>query len=256
MNKKLFLALQNWFNNYVDQYSFSNPKDQENIDLKFKHSYKVCNRMTDIAKEILPPEELYTAKTIALFHDLGRFEQYKRYKTFADAKSEDHAALGVKILKDNNIFTEVDQSTTELILKAITYHNQATLPQTESKKCLVYSKLIRDADKLDIWRVVLKEYNSPSNNSTVGLGLADKPKISDEIYQQLMREEVINYQDLKTLNDFKLLQMGWVYDINFKESFRIIKEKDYIDRLFKTLPDTKKAKRVYDKINSYLNQKL
>ena len=41
------------------------------------------------------------AEAVALLHDVGRFEQYKRYGTFNDRKSVNHAALGVEIMKKN-----------------------------------------------------------------------------------------------------------------------------------------------------------
>ncbi|GAB6100670.1 HD domain-containing protein [Halanaerocella petrolearia] len=256
MNKNKFLALEEWFDNYVNNFSLTDPTEQENIDLKYKHTYKVCEMIERIAKELVVEEGLYIAKTIALFHDVGRFKQYNQYKTFSDAESEDHAELGIKILLDNNVLADLEELIVQLVLTAISYHNKATLPENESEEPLFYSKLIRDADKLDIWRVVLKDYNKESRNKTVGLGLEDNDKISDYVYHQIMKEDVVEYERLQTLNDFKLIQMGWVYDINFGPSFEVIKERNYIDRLFETLPKSKRANQVYAKIKSYLIEQI
>ncbi|WP_245684787.1 HD domain-containing protein [Orenia metallireducens] len=257
MNKEIFESLKIWFDNYTKQFSFANPNEQENIDLKYKHSYEVCKFIIKIAKSLpLNKSQLYTAKVIALFHDLGRFEQYAKYKTFSDTKSEDHAKLGVKILKENEVLALVNDTTAQIILKAISYHNKVQLPTDESEECLFYTKLIRDADKLDIWRVVLENYNSKSRNKTVGLGLADTTEISTNVYNQVMNREVVRYENLKSLNDFKLIQIGWVYDINFQKSFEIIKDKQYIEQLFKTLPNSKKLADLHCRINAYLGEKL
>jgi hypothetical protein len=256
MNEEIFLTLKGWFNKYVSTYSFPNPTDQRNIDLKFEHTYKVVELITTIGEEILSAEELYLAKITALFHDLGRFEQYKRYKTFSDAKSEDHAALAIKIILENDLLAEISQESSQLILKAISYHNKMNLPEDETDKVLLYSKLIRDADKLDIWRVVINDYKQKDNNKVVGLGLTSKNNISDSICQQIIAEKPVAYKDLKTLNDLKLTQMGWVYDINFQKSLKIIEEREYIDKLFMTLPPSDKAREVYEQIKSYINNKL
>jgi hypothetical protein len=256
MNEEIFLTLKSWFNNYVSTYSFSEASDQVNIDLKFEHTYKVIELITTIAEEILSEEELYLAKIIALFHDLGRFEQYKHYKTFSDAKSEDHAALAIKIILENDLLAAIPQESSQLILKAISYHNKMNLAEDETDKVLLYSKLIRDADKLDIWRVVINDYNQEDNNKVVGLGLTSTNNISDSICQQIMAEKPVDYKDLKTLNDLKLTQMGWVYDINFKKSLEIIEEREYIDKLFMTLPPSAKARQVYEQIKSYISDKL
>ena len=254
MNQQDFTTIKEEFDNYVSNFSLAKAEEQQNIDLKYHHSYQVCQKMRQIIDDMLEGEQSYIAKTIALLHDIGRFKQYQEYKTFADAKSEDHAQLGVSVIKDNDFLAPVDPRTTELILKAIQYHNKPYLPENESEECLLYTKLIRDADKLDIWRVVLKEYTSQSDNNAVNLGLSTAEKISDAVYQQIMAEEVVKYEDLETISDFKLLQMGWVFDINFGPSFAIIKEKEYIDRLYDTLPKTPATKEIYSKINSYLEQ--
>ena len=256
MNQQLFSTIQEKFDNYVSNFCLAEPHEQQNIDLKYKHSYKVCQNMSRIIEDILSPPESYIAQTIALLHDIGRFRQYKKYKTFADAKSEDHAQLGIKVIQDNNLLAGVKEDNKKLILQAIQYHNKAHLPTEESDRCLFYSRLIRDADKLDIWRVVINEYSSSSTNEAVALELSTKEEISAEVYHKIMQEEVVKYEELKTLNDFKLLQMGWVFEINFAKSFEIINEKEYIERLYATLPSTTRAEDIYTKINSYLQTQI
>ena len=256
MEQQRFLNIQQQFDTYVNNFSLPNSEEQQNIDLKYEHSYQVCDKMAAITAHMLEENRRYIAKAIALLHDIGRFKQYQKYKTFADAKSEDHAQLGVAVIKNNNFLATVDSPTKDLILKAIQYHNNPYLPTNESEECLLYTKLIRDADKLDIWRVVLKEYNSSSTNQAVGLGLSQEDKISEAVQEQIMNEAVVKYEDLTTLNDFKLLQMGWVFDINFGPSFEIIKEKEYIERLYDTLPQTPVTKQIYTKIKSYLEQQI
>lgn len=256
MNQKIFEKIKTKFNNYVSQFSLTKAEEQQNIDLKYKHSYQVCKMMKKITADILTEEEKYIAQTIALLHDIGRFKQYEKYKTFADAKSEDHAQLGVNVIQANNFLAEVKANIKELILKAIKYHNNPYLPEGESTTALLYTKLIRDADKLDIWRVVINEYKSSTKNEAVGLELSTAPQISAKVYQDIMEEQVVKYEDLQTLNDFKLLQMGWVFDINFAKSFVLIKENKYIEELYNTLPQNQRTKNIYNKITSYLKEQI
>ena len=54
------------------------------------------------------------AEIMALFHDIGRFEQYKQYRTFSDYRSEDHAALGVKVIKANRILNGFEPAEAEI----------------------------------------------------------------------------------------------------------------------------------------------
>ncbi|MBN2401846.1 MAG: hypothetical protein JXN64_05560 [Spirochaetes bacterium] len=54
-----------------------------------------------------------------LLHYIGRFEQYARYKTFVDIRSENHALPGIKILKESKILKTIDPDMREIVLRAI-----------------------------------------------------------------------------------------------------------------------------------------
>ncbi len=254
------LLLKTWFDNYVNKFHSANPEYQKNIYLKAEHTKLVCKEILNIGKSLnLTKQDLYLAKIMALFHDIGRFEQYARYNTFSDAKSENHALLGVKILKKTGVLNQFikDDAVCDLIIKVISYHNQAYLSEKETDKCLFFSKLLRDADKLDIWRVVIEYYyrKDRTKNKAVELDLPDIPDISDKVCDALLAEKIAKTDDIKTLNDFKLLQMGWVYDVNFTKTFQIIKQRHYIEKIFKTVPQTEKMLNIYSKIHSYLDRK-
>lgn len=85
------------FSSYVNQFDLTD----ERIKLKVLHSYKVSTIAKEIALDIgLSEKDVCLAEIIGLFHDIGRFEQVKRYQTFLDSKSVDHAELGVSILQE------------------------------------------------------------------------------------------------------------------------------------------------------------
>jgi len=240
MNNDTVSSLKNWFACYVSRFYSNDPEYNRPIHLKEEHTKRVCGNIIMIGKELgLSQEDLITAEIIALFHDLGRFRQYELYHTFVDAISLNHARMGLKQIGINKIFSEFPKDKKILISKSIAYHNSASLPESENEKTLFFMKLIRDADKLDIWKVFLDYYAEKRHNDAVALGLPDKPSFSEKIIKSIRMRESAKMKDLKTLNDFKLLQISWVFDINFIPSFRAVKNNNFIGMLEETLPKVK-----------------
>ena len=204
-------------------------------------------------------DEQCLSEMIALFHDIGRFEQYARYNTFLDSRSLNHAEFGVKILREKGVLNSLDASSRELILKAISNHNRATLPRHEDKACLFFSRLLRDADKLDIWRVVTEYYRRKANgeqNIAIELDLPDTPGVSYEVSRALKAQKIVDIRSMENLNDFKLLQVGWVYDVNFVPTFRRLRQKGYLDVIRKALPESDVIREIFATVESYMDEKL
>jgi hypothetical protein len=248
IDKKSIMDLQNWFTSYVQSFKHGDRELQCNIDLKEEHTKRVCKDILKIGKSLkLNDDELRVSEIIALFHDIGRFEQYARYKTFVDQQSEDHAELGIKILKRNDVLNGFDNPTTSLIYRTIRYHNRASLPEKETEPCLFFSKLLRDADKLDIWRVVTDYYHHKDGrpNGAIELGLPDTAGISERVYQDLLSMRIVNTKNVKNLNDFKLLQIGWIFDINFNFTMRCIKERRYLEMIREVLLETDEIQEIF-----------
>ncbi len=251
-------GLRSRFNDYVRIFSSGDPAFQENIDLKKGHTLKVCEAALDIGKSLnLSDEELCVAEACGLLHDIGRFEQYSRYMTFSDHRSENHAALGVRVIKENRMLEGVDTNDAGLILRAVLYHNRFSLPEEEDEGCLFFLKLLRDADKVDIWRVVTDYYQNAGHikNQAIELDLPDSDSISEPVYRSLMMSKLVRMSDLSTLNDFKLLQIGWIYDINFHKTFQIIKEHKYLEKIREALPENSdRVSDIYGRAVTYLNK--
>ena len=255
INKKNVQYLRDWFSNYVKTFKHGDKNFQENIILKEKHTMQVCKEILNIGEQIeLNNDELHLSEVIALFHDIGRFEQYAHYKTFVDRKSENHAELGVKILEENRVLNRFDESMQSLILRTISYHNRASLPEEETDTCLLYTKLLRDADKLDIWRVVTDYYHQKNGRRNVALelDLPDTPEFSEKVYQDLINMRIVDIKHVKNLNDFKLLQMGWIFDINFDPTFRCIKSRHYMEMIGDVLPKSYDIQKIINVIQLYL----
>ncbi len=260
MNLKTFLPeLRNWFEQYVERFASQDPSIQAALDLKRVHTHRVCENILDIGEhEGLKDEDLHMAEATALLHDIGRFEQFIRYKTFSDVRSENHAILGVRVIRESAILKGIDSQIARTIIRAVECHNRAALPSRENGRDLFFMKLLRDADKVDIWRVVSDYYGDACHerNPTIELNLPDTPDISDAVCKSLLKGEIAQMKDLGTLNDFKLLQIGWIYDVNFRRTFQMVREKRYLEQIRETLPtDSLPIKAVYEKSLAYLNLK-
>jgi len=257
INEKEVHYLEVWFSHYVQTFKEGDKNIQENIILKENHTRQVCKEILNIGKQLeLNNDELRLAKVIALFHDIGRFEQYARFKTFVDKKSVNHAELGTRILKENKVLNRLDESMQDLILQSISYHNRASLPKNETATCLFYTKLIRDADKLDIWRIVTDYYNQKNSkqNVVLELELPNTSGISEEVYQDLINRRIVDIKNVKNLNDFKLLQMGWVFDVNFNSTFHSIQSRRYIEMIGDVLPKSKEIQTIMGIIQLYVSK--
>jgi len=246
--------LKGWFSAYCRGFYTEDEADNRNFSLKEIHTQHVCENMNLLTGSLkLSPNERITAEAIALFHDVGRFEQYRRYSTFRDAISENHAALGVKILKEESVLVRVTEEERRSIYQAISLHNVFRVPSSVNGRDLLFTRLIRDADKLGIWRIFVEYYIQPAAEraSAVGLGFPDLPVCSPEVLDCLEKGEMVNLSTLKSLNDFKLLQLSWVFDLNFPASFRLALDRGYIDGLSITLPEDGKVENALGLVRGY-----
>ncbi len=252
----LLPELKLWFEHYTRQFVSDDPLVQANTDLKINHTRRVCAAAKDIGtSENLSAEDLCLVEMAALLHDIGRFEQYRKYHTFVDARSVDHAALGVKVLKTEKPLKALEKDQSDTVLRVVQYHNRATLPADEDERFLLLLKLVRDADKIDIWHIVTEYYQNSgtSRNPGIELDLPDEPEISDGAYDALMKGDIVRTADLKTLNDFKLLQLGWIYDLNFPRTYRIVRERGYIEKIHMALPgNSRRVDQIIERVQYHL----
>ena len=219
------------FLNHLDQYE---DKSTIGFDLKLKHTFRVMKISKDLCKKInISREESKLAQVIALLHDIGRFEQVRQNNSFIDGEQSDHADYGVKILFDDNLIESFidDRKYDNIIKKAIYNHNKYKIEEGLNEKELLHCKIIRDADKLDNFRV--KEIEKLENiyPGTYNADTINYETISDKIYEDFMNYKCIKIEDRKTQIDYWISIIAFIFDLNFKESKAYIKEKNYIDIL-------------------------
>ncbi|NLD38608.1 MAG: HD domain-containing protein [Desulfatiglans sp.] len=258
--KTALLNLTAWFEKYVKGFISGHSESDINVELKKNHTIRVREAIIDIAKSIaLDEEDMSVAEACAILHDIGRFEQYRRYRTFSDSISENHAALGVRIIREQDVLRDFPAECREVIIRSVGCHNMPAIPSGFSPESIEFLKLIRDADKIDILYVVTEYYmtSASGSNRVIELHLPDTETISDEVFKPLTSGQIAQVDNLRSLNDFKLYQMGWVYDLNYRRSLEIIRERKYLEMLREALPEVSdRADQVYRITNEYLDKKL
>ena len=245
-----------WFVDYVAGFYGDDEYLNANVKLKEDHTQRTCEEIRYLAKELgLSGNHMPIAEVIALFHDIGRFEQFVKYRTYNDPRSVNHCLLGLEVLRRTKVLDGVAYPERQLIEKAVEYHGSRELPKDLDGECLLFSKLIRDADKIDVLYVVTDYYRQHADNPQgfkLEIELPDGPEYSTEVVKGLLRGRRIDYSELRTLNDMKLCQLGWVYDVNFTATLKRIKNRKLLEALVDFLPKNKDIERVKEKIFEYV----
>jgi len=259
MTQNDLTAFKRRFSNFTKSFYSTNEEDQKNIILKVEHTLNVCKNIVEIAQgSSLDENQMLLAETVALFHDMGRFPQYAVYKTFRDAVSVNHGLLASKILIKENVLHSLPPYEQQLIIQAVKFHNAFAIPPALNDETVLLLKLIRDADKVDIFRVFIEYYESPKEvrASATAFGMPDTPECSAVMLACILNKKVASYSNIRTENDFKLMKLSWVYDLHFKESIRLMQRRNYIDRIIEKLPHTDAVMEAVAALKNYLSERL
>lgn len=248
-----------FFNIYVDSFSGLTTDQQKNFRIKKDHTFRVTENSRMLASSLdLSEEEVNIAVVSAIFHDIGRFRQLVDFNTFNDNESEDHAETAIGILKENNILQSLDEETQELIFLTIRLHNKLRLPSKLNSRQLLHSGLLRDADKLDILKV-LTDYYSDRNqapNHTLTWELPKATQVSPAVAKEILAGKMVSKNEVKSELDVKIMQFSWIYDINFKASIELIIKNRYMEKIYNTLPKNDMVIEIYRKIKVFAENKL
>ena len=184
-----------------------------------------------------------------------RFEQYKQYHTFKDAESIDHGDLGVEILnKDLHKYIDKDKYD-EIIKLAVKNHNKYKIEEGLTQEQELFAKIIRDADKIDIFYEGVVMFWK-GNESAV-----EESTISPEVFEQIQNNIQVKRGTRQTPVDNVLSVLAFIFDINFKTSFEILKQEDYINKMLnrynmKDEQSKKELEEIRNIANKYVEQKI
>ncbi|MUM77043.1 HD domain-containing protein [Pseudodesulfovibrio sp. F-1] len=223
--------------------------DDALILLKLEHSLRVF----DNAGHILDAEGVKgrmadLARLAALYHDMGRFPQYARYRTFNDRDSANHARLGVLALRGMEMPPGLSGHDWRIVRFAVAQHNAKSLNPALPARLELPVTVVRDADKLDIIRILLDHFEGNGEPSQAVIHrLDDAPDLySEEIYDAIINGRTGDYRHMRYANDFKLLLMGWLDGLRYRSSLDMALERNYPARLLAQLPNDARIRRLGD----------
>ena len=241
------------FARYADNYDVSNPK----IALKIVHTYKVSELCKEIAlSENMSEEDVELAWLIGMLHDIGRFEQLRRYNTFSDANSIDHALLGVTLLFEDKLIRDYVEDATEdkIIDQAIRYHSAYRLPEDLDDRTAMFCNIIRDADKLDILRVQL---DTPLEEiydvTTYDLKHSE---VSEAVFQSFHEKHAILRSLKSSPVDYVVGHISLAFELVYKRSRQLVKEQGYLARNMAFCSENPRTNEQFDEIRSFMNKFL
>ena len=241
------------FMEYTSNYDANNAS----IARKIGHSIRVMEISGEIAKHLkLNNEQIELAKMIGLLHDIARFEQMKRYGTFKDSKSCDHGDLGVQLLEQDEFIRKFvkEDKYDRMILIAIKNHNKYKIEENLNEEELLFSKIIRDADKLDIMYEGVEMFWKDEQE----LKEVEESDITKEVYNQFIGNQTINRKFGKLPADRLVCFLGFIFDINYKYDFKVIKQEDYINKILNrfNFKHREKFEKVREIANKYIKTKI
>lgn len=232
------------FNEYTDNYD----KKVMQINMKYNHSFAVMRLMEELADRLdLDENDKIIAKLIGLLHDIGRFEQFKRYSSFSD-KNVDHADMScIYLFDEGHIRDFIEEKDYDLIIEsAIRYHNKMSIPDNLSDRELLFCKMIRDMDKVDIYKQTATYYEYEFKADDV----------NSEVLKAFSEERQIPMEIVKSSSDKVLINLGFIFDINFDDSFDILVETDNFDLFLSMVNVDSNSEKLWKKLREICFDKI
>lgn len=273
------------FQEYTDRYDSTNPK----IKLKIDHTYRVADLCEQIAQSLeLSAAEVDLAWLSGMLHDVGRFEQLRRYNTFSDAQSIDHARFAVELLYDEGLIADYvpEISTTELVADARTWRsmggaNESPTAQSEDmplsdilqtlriaigehsayriqkgldERTRMFCQILRDADKVDIFRVIC---DTPMEEV---YGFQTKDILCSAITPEVMQAFYEHHAVLRKLKkcpaDYIVAHGSLTFELVYPESLRIAKEQGYLKQMMSFQSENPDTAEIFEDLRKDLNDYL
>jgi HD-GYP domain-containing protein (c-di-GMP phosphodiesterase class II) len=247
------------FESYVDSYTGLNPEQQRNFTIKKEHTLRVADNVKQLSSTLnLTSEEEQAGMLAAIFHDIGRFRQIVEFNTLNDLASMDHAELAIEIMKEKQFLSFLNDEMKDLIMNTIRFHNKYELPRSLNTKELFQAQLLRDADKLDILKVLAEYYSSKNQNANHMLTweLPKSSVVSQGVAREILAGKQVSKKEVKNETDVKIMQLSWIYDINFKPTIELILRRRFLENIYNSLPKNDQIFEIYRKVKVFAENKM
>ena len=244
MTKSELSKIRKQFTRYVNGFAAADAEQHSLLQLKAKHCECVAEEARGISSDLgWPVSEQNAAKALGLLHDIGRFSQFAEFGTFSDSVSVDHGERGWTLIRQAGWLSRLPSEERNAILGGVRYHNRQTIPGNLGRQSLAFVRLVRDADKLDIFRVVLDavERNGFRDLPTMLPNITLDRRPSLQLVEEIFRRRCASLCNVKSLADFLLMQVSWVYDLNYTPAFKRFHDRGILSRILEQLDGDSRA---------------
>jgi len=246
------------FTAYASSHLTGDQEHDYHIQLKIDHSLRVL----DNARAILEGENVtgHTAtltSLAALYHDIGRFPQYTEYGTFKDVDSTNHGRLGVLTLRKIDLPKGLTDKDWRAIRTTVALHNVKEIRSETPASLTAMANTVRDADKLDIYSIILDHLGDNSDSKPVVIhSLEDRPhKYSQVVFDTVLSGRSCDYHLMRYTNDFILLITGWLFNLGFRTSVQLFAQSGLVEQAFSILPKDDKIQSLEEKVLKFMHYK-
>ena len=228
------------------------------MKLKHEHSYRVADLCAEFAKSLSADEDL--AYRIGLVHDIGRFEQARKYHSFLDYQTMDHGDFGAALLKENDyVLNYADPNEADIMIQAVRNHNKYAVEEGLSETALLYARILRDADKTDI--LYLRGCHSYDSILKIDRDAIEHGTVSPYVYSEAMQYHVIISSKRVTKLDRVVSMACLVYDMNWTYGIKTALENHYIEKLFdlydyQNAEEKQQIKDIREHVLNYMKMRL
>ncbi len=226
------------------------------IALKLDHTRRVADNARTIARALgWAEDDVLLAEALGWLHDVGRFDQYAEFGHYHDATSFDHGRRGFEVVRQAPLLSPLPEPRRNVLLEGIRHHNAKAIPDSVSPLSLPFLKLIRDADKLDIYRVVAEEIDRDGFRELASMWPhidLDGP-VSPGLLAEIRTQRNIDLRHIRTLADFLLLQAFWIYDLHYEPTRALIRQRRILETLETHLPSDPAVAAILETIRSCLH---
>ena len=268
----------NAFAEYVRNYD---PSD-EKIKLKIDHTYRVAGLCQRIAESLgLSEPDVDIAWLLGMLHDIGRFEQIRRFGTFNDVQSVDHAEFGADLLFKEGLIrkfaegyyeecelarsgneeaeqiiknNEHHNKDTGLLEMAIRQHNKYRVKEDLTERQRMFCDILRDADKVDIFKVnadIPMEIIYDVTTEELKNGV-----ITKEVLESFYKKETVLKSVRRSAVDHIVGHISLLFELVYKESYRQAKEQGYVYKLLDFKSDVPEVNAEFDNMRKYVDEFL
>ena len=238
------------FEQYVRKYDMNNSY----IKSRYFHSLKVMEIARDLATGlgIFSVEEVAVCELIGLFHEIGNFSKTPNYQM--DDDINDAYNRTIDVLFNKKLIREISKDTKydNIIKMALFAYDKNGFPADIDEKGKHICAIIKDAHNLDSFRLFV---NYPYVDTVI------KNYPNSLVYENFKSFKTISSKVSDNSSDEVLVTLSKMYSFNYRYSYYLLKENNYIEKIFNSLTfDNDELKEFFKQLmvvlNNYIDKRI